>query len=1086
MLQIHFSNRFEVLSRLLVQRLGEPGPDGVFASAQVIVPSRAVERALTLELADRHGICANVGFDFLGRWMWRQIARVVPTVGEVSPFEPEALAWPLYRVLGDRAFRAAHPRLDAYLGGADDMLRYELSCELAVLLRDYSTYREDWLEAWAAGRMLGDDPDERWQAALYRRVVAELHVDARHPGSAFIEALERRGRAGRPAGLPARLALFALPAIAPQYLGLLHRLGRLIDIDLYALNPCQEYWFEVVDRRRLTWLAARGRDAWHEEGHRLLAGWGRQAQSNNGMLVDLEGADVGEDSRFVRADGDTLLAQLQNSVLELTPLSPDALVLADGDRSLEVHDCHSLTRELEALHDYLLDAFARQDDPAGGAAPADILVVLPDLEAAAPLIDAVFGTAPRERWIPYRITGRARSTAGGPAQVLLSLLSLVASRCEASALFDCLQLPLVARRFGLDDEGLQRIRDWIVLSGIRWALDAEHRGSFGVPPEGRHTVSAGLERLFLGYALPREAAGSPLAGLLPAADPGGGEAATLGAFWGFVAALRDLHAATATALDAVGWMRCLSDAIDAFMSVPNEDLDDLAELRRTLARLTASMARGTAGEPVPLAVLRAALQRELDASIPGAVPTGSVTFAPLAAMRGLPFAIVCVLGLNDGAFPSPARASDLDLMQRQVRRGDRQRSLDERNAFLDLVLAARRRLYLSYTGRSVRDNAPLPPSVVLAELLDALDAVRDRIVVRHPLQPFAAGAFAVHGDVRVRSFNGELCEAVRASLPADRWSGVADDDDPQPAFFTGPLAPAGAEWREVSLVQLTEFFRHPGRYLLRRRIGLDLRVDAQDLPDLEPFTVDGRARRAIAQRLLPRLIGDPADPAAGELLAAGIETPGGPVGELLARRELALLREFAGRVHALLAGEPLPPSRALIGLDCAGEAWRLDAALDGLRTGGLVIHEYQAYEPKDGPGAVTALQAWIRHLALCAMPAAPAERRTTLVTPAGTWRLRAPDDARALLATLVGIYRDGLSAPVHFFPRSGWAYSRDGGGLKAARGEWSPSGPQAAGERDEAANALVFRGRGEPLDAAFERLAMAVFAPLRAHLEQVA
>ena len=94
-------------------------------------------------------------------------------------------------------------------------------------------------------------------------------------------------------------------------------------------------------------------------------------------------------TRFVAAAGDTLLVRWQNTVLALEELGPGTVALADDDRSVEVHVCHSLTRELEVLHDRLLGLFKL--DPA--LQPGDVLVVMPDLEAAAPLIDAVFGTA---------------------------------------------------------------------------------------------------------------------------------------------------------------------------------------------------------------------------------------------------------------------------------------------------------------------------------------------------------------------------------------------------------------------------------------------------------------------------------------------------------------------------------------------------------------------------------------------------------------------------------------------------------------------------------------------------------------------
>jgi exodeoxyribonuclease V gamma subunit len=176
----------------------------------------------------------------------------------------------------------------------------------------------------------------------------------------------------------------------------LHQIGRLIDVHVYVLNPCQEYWFELIDRRPLSHLAVLGRAEHHEEGNRLLAAWGRQTQAHVDGLVDAAGPGTTDDADFRRSDADTLLAQLQDSILELTELAPGSVSLADADRSLELHVCHSLTRELEVLQDHLLGLIA------SGVVqhPSQILVVTPDLDAAAPLIEAVFGTAPATATFP--------------------------------------------------------------------------------------------------------------------------------------------------------------------------------------------------------------------------------------------------------------------------------------------------------------------------------------------------------------------------------------------------------------------------------------------------------------------------------------------------------------------------------------------------------------------------------------------------------------------------------------------------------------------------------------------------------------
>lgn len=1093
MLYVHSSNRYETLARRLLDQLGGTRED-VFASDQVVVPSAAVQRHLTLAMADAHGICANVEFVYLARWLWQQVARVVEGVAAESPFDPAALGWRVYAAFGDADFVAAQPRLSAYLNSAgnDDVMRYELAVKTAALLEQYVTYRPDWLAKWRAGGTAA--ADEAWQAALWRRIAGELALQADNPLALLVRELERGGPGrAREAGLPPVVHVFGLSAMPPLHLQALQALGRWMDVHLYALNPCREYWFDLVDLKQLSHLDAAGQAQGFDVGHRLLASWGQQTQSSLALLTGAcegEGAQGGEE--YQRAGSASLLARLQDSILDLQELEPASIERADGDRSIEVHVCHSLTRELEVLHDHLLGLFAAD----AGLQPCDILVVTPDLPGAAPLIEAVFGTMPPQRRIPFAITGLGRNTVNAPVRAFLQLLALAASRCTATDVFGLLQQPVVARSFGLDDEGLLQVHDWIRESGIRWGLDRDHVAGLDLPAQGSHTLAAGLERLYLGYALPDHVP-EPFDGLLPAGGAEGSAAVALGAFWRFVQALQELRRAMARPRSPGDWVTWLHAVADTFVSVGRSEIEDLLELHATLDQLGDAMLRGDLGEPVPSSVIRAALERAFEEPARGGVPTGRVTFAGMASLRNVPFKVVCAIGLDDGAFPTADRPPEFDLMVQAPRLGDRQRRTDQRTLFLDLVLAARQSLYLSYAGRSIRDNAPLPPSVLLAELLDVLvpaiaasgdseqdlKAAREQLVVAHPLQPFSPDAFAA-ADPRVRSFDAELAQALRESLqtPAatrlqesvpEEEEGADSEERREPArpFFTAGLPGPGLEWRKVPVARLVEFFRNPSQFLLHRRLKLDLGWDEDPLADEEPFLPEVPARSQLAARLLPVLL-QGADPEIVRRLAgAGTELPAGALGAAEMERELAKLQRFAQSVREACAGDVLPPHQCATALEVDGEEWSIEGAFADLRPSGLARWRY------DDERAPDVLAGWIHHLLLCAHPPPAAECVTRWVARDGI-RIFTPlasADAKARLAELVACYRDGLRRPLHFFPKASWSLVQNGD--YKARQAWIGS-PDFGGERDRPAHRLALRGVADPLDDEFEDLAGRVFGAI--------
>lgn len=1129
MFQLSFSNRFEILLDTLLDRLGaeQPGP---FAQRQVVVPSSALRRTVELAVADREGVSANLRFDYLAQWLWEQIGRVVPVAAR-SPFAPALLAWRIHGLLDGAGpqggWVAAHPRLARYLAGADARMRFELATRIARVFDHYLTYRPQWLALWAEGRgsVLGpaagavERADEAWQAELWRRLREGMGLRQEHPAQAFLRRVAAMDAEALAAvGLPASVHVFALPALPPLYLELLRELSRVVDVRLYVLNPCREFWFDIVDARRLSWLAAQQKDMFFDTGNRLLAAWGKQTRAHIGLLFEGEHA-VEEDAAFAPHPGHHLLARLQNAILDLEELPSAGVRLAATDRSVEVHVCHSRTRELEVLHDRLLGLFKLHAGSADALRPADVVVLTPDLETTAPLIEAVFGTAPPARRIPWRITGLGGTRDNPVARVLDQVLALAASRFPASRVFDLLQQAPVAARFGLDEVALETVHDWLRAAGVRWGLDA------ATSTAPAHTLDEGLHRLFLAWAAGTAADQASFAGRVGAAAPEGQAALALGSLWRYADSLRRVRDLLRREHSGEGWRRVLNEVLERLVGDPAEHADALREVRAAIAALADDIAAAELEAALPLAVVHPALAALLDDPARGGVPGGTVTFSALPALRGLPYRVVCVIGLDHGAFPGSDHAAEFDLMAVRPQTGDRQRRLDDRNLFLDLILAAREVLHLSYVGRSVRDGAALPPSVLVDELLDtladacartagdpaALAEARRRLTVIHPLQAFAADYFiaGARRDDRLTSFNADYAQALarRLAAPAtiaaatgaaaDAGAGDADgendaddadsrsDGDAAP-FFTAPLPPLDAAWREVELLQLIRFYANPCRYLLRERVGLDLPESAEVLDDVEPMLPDWPGQRALAARLLPVMLaasmpaaadGAGAGPARERLWAlarAGNEYPAGVLGEAALAREFDRLFAFACRQRALLAAPAQPPHRARFACWIDGELWSLSASFADLRADGLLRTRY------DDTRAGDYLGTWLAHLLLCADPAPGVRCETRGLSRDGEFRFTAlaPEAAGQLLETLLGLYRQGLCAPLHFFPKSAWVYVKNSDNRHKAVEKWTGGMRAEFGEANDPAYRLALRGVGQPLDETFFTLAKKVFAPL--------
>jgi exodeoxyribonuclease V gamma subunit len=1098
-----FSNRVEILTELLTDKLaGFPGDP--FEAQHVVVPSTAISRYLQLAIAKKNGICSNIKFSYLGRWLWH-LARIVDVnVPERSPVDPEIMSWLILRFLEDGKY-VSYPRLSGFIEGADDLMRLELAQSMAHVFDHYATYRPDWLMAWSKGEKISDfhgqtsaEADQEWQREIWRAVTKELNLGHAHPLQVFLETIAAKAHLKRDSGLPAKAVIFAVPVIPPLYLQTICRLAEYMEITLYMINPCREYWFEIVSPNRLAYLQGVKRSAHQEVGHSLLADWGRATQSAIDLVYEeATAAQTSETTLFIEPAGETLIERLQRSVLNMEDLTPGSAHMST-DRSIEIHCCHGAVRELEVLHDQLLERFANDHT----LQTDDVLVLTPDIDTLAPAIDAVFGTAPPTHFIPYVIAGRAMATTNPYLQDLLEVLDLISSRMPASRVFDLLRQTPVARKFELDNEGLKRIRGWLSSSGIRWGIDGGHRKEMGGSGEERHTFRWGLDSLFLGVALPQ--LDEPLAGFLPRDSLEGSRAETLGRLWLFVERLAFWKERLRDPLPAGEWQNILYALLADFTLCEKISHGEYDRIIGAIAELADNWRAVNLTQAISARVVRAALA-DVDVRRRGAVPSGRITFASLSSMRGLSYRVVCLIGMNDDVHPDRERPLEFDLIHKgNPRRGDRQRRLEQRGIFLDVLLAAREALHISYTGRDQRNNAEMPPSVLVSQLIDYLaqavapenptpedlQAARTRLTVLHPLQPFSRRYFD-GSDSRLFSHVRQYAAAMNALASNVAVSVTTDMEKNEeevevrelpPPFFTGMPAPpdiSRAESPTVTMDDLFTFLGNPSKFFLQKQLLIHLPQPEDVIADEEPLTMGFLEERNAAGMIVEACRSQGRVLKVEEALAilqASPESPPGAACEAGLSLIWPDLSSLAVRVLSATTEPKLPPWQSLLPLVVNGKIWQLKANFGDLRAGGLV--RYRCDELR----GVDHLRAWIQHMVLCASP----PKGVSLQTRHFAFDMDlsfgeiSQEEAKQYLTVLLQLYNEGLYKPVPFFRKAAWAYiDKD---LKAARARWF-GGYHMKGETENSDiwHSLAWRGVSDPIDDAFAKTAGLIFGPIIEH-----
>lgn len=1004
---------FEVLAKNLqvaIQRRENP-----LIPETVLVPNPGIGRWLKMWIAEHSGIAANINVRLPGAFLWEIIHQSIPGVPEESPFEPARMRWHIFDLLEGLAkdepllrgyFEDSHGALGAQAPFME-LKRFQLADRLACVFDDYIQYRPRLLESWQKG----GDEGFAWQAELWRRFVDRVEMT---PGwgvqvGLSIESLLRSlgGQRARPS-LPDRVFWFGFANVSPAYLRAFFMLSAHTDLKAYLADPNAPFLEEgglydgfgeeaFLSSPLLASMGRAGRDFL-----RLVA---REFSIDNNARVEV--------LPLKPKKGGTKLKALQAGLVQKSPPGRGwGFANNQEDISIQVHACASPLREVQVLYDHILDLLGRVEN----LGPRDIVVMTPDVSQYAQAIEGVFGNPLSKIRLPFSICDKPKAASHPLLQAFRALLDISSSRFSVGETMALLSVPATMRAFELTDQDLAKIKVWVQASGIRWGLDGSTRERFQAGSYEQSTWRFGMNRLLLGLAQPYEDAlfraslGGTEHTIAPFADLEGQGAQPLGKLASFLETLQDWHTRLKGEKTLQQWHADIVWMVEkVFCLDPADDAEGYA--KRLVDEAIFALTKETQGLPrgvlLHWGTIREVLIEDLaQGTAHPPFPSGGITFCGMVRLRALPFKVVCLLGMNDDAFPRKENAGkSLSLIPKERMLGDKNLAEDDRLLFLQCLLAARDAFYVSYIGKDLQAGQDLEPSLLVLELLEYLKTplgLKDAkdFITYQPLQPFSRRYFEEGAKAGVFSFDEGWGKAAEAKKK------------PTVSLLCGRI-PVTSLPDRIELDLLKRFFKNPTKHFFEKSLNVRLERTEIELLDDEPLTLDGFAAWRLRENLLKKALqeGGMRDPGSlMELYTAKGMLPPPPLGEADFQRNFEAVKSLLEcRQRWLKDAEPLEPLNVSISFSgVPALVGRIeDVWSDGIR--------------RLRPGSLNAqhvLPAWIDYLAFLAsgkagrlLLAGLEEDKISLKA----WEVE-KENAEAFLKNLLVLHLEGLERPLPFMP----------------------------------------------------------------------
>ena len=872
-LRIYYSDRIEELAAHLKGRLLEERKRGdPFVFPQVVVPNANIAKWLQIRVfAKERTLCAGIKFPFIEQRLTELMSANLPEGTQFSLLPMNAYANAVMSALlaakgSMDEFDALAP-LRAYVAGGDGCgeqklatqrqarMAWQLAVKMADLMDQYEVRRPEIVERWLAdgcggrgatalpedgghaGRVtLPGDEIAGAEAALARFLWGRNGVFPPDGEMLSLRQLHDRVCTAPPKGPRETIYFFGHSTLSLLQVKILAWLARTHEVVFYHNNVCLEYWGDIETKaeriRKLGKAQAEKEDVDGLENP-LLRQWGVAGRETIRLLVELEEENDGRiDFEWEcvadpsRATPDTVLGRIQDSICHHT----GRVERKRQDASLQIVGAPGIRREVEMVYNAIIGSVWKPNGSGERPWPdctfSDIAVLVPDMSAYRPVIEAVFDARGE---VPY---GLIDTTAAEDSKFLAGFMALadIARRgLTRETLFAVLDNPCVQKALGFS---VADVASWRELTAAIGAFDGfEHREG-----ESMFNWDWALSRLRLANVADHLSVVGEPETEMPLVEDGGRAALRFSEIVELLyrktkAAFRDgsNRRILPCAVDLSGdgrwrpnWAHSLTRLMNDFLAVPDDSL-----LEGNVQRQLVQTLNGLSSLPgaQDCEVVLAAVEQFVGgiSCHRGGYLTHGVTVAGLQPMRPVPFKQVFVLGLGANGFPGRASSTTLDVRGAGWRLGDTSLPKINRYLFLETVMSARDRLVLSYQNRDIEKDAELFPAGIVRELEEFAGSA----IIGEQFEEFKGYPLLERGEA---SAANPVCDVT--------WS----KDDPQagilPTYSTAtrmlarellagrtaliaPRLPRDrAAVRDVSARELAEFLKSPLRAALHAQLGI--------------------------------------------------------------------------------------------------------------------------------------------------------------------------------------------------------------------------------------------------------------------------
>ncbi len=728
MLILYQSNDLEVLQHVLLYKLKKKKKNKYMVENTILVPDNNLSFFLKIFLSKNLGICANYNFCLPSKFIWNIYKIFIPNIPKNYFFEKNNLVFVIMNILPKLLHFKEFFIIRKYLLNCKDYYKlFSLSYKIADIYDKYLMYRVDWLLKWEKFQLvidLKDNVHQLWQSFLWRKIINFYNKNYNCKWNRckiyykFLN-LENKINFCILKKYISELFIFNISYLPPIYLNTIYILSKYIDIHYFIINPSSEFWYDYFNysKRNIIFLKNNIKGinfVLHKKNPLLLNNCKFFAEY---LFLFLEFNFI-EINCFVKFYSNNILNIIKNDILKFKNsfiLNKFLIRKYRYDNSFIINTANGYIDELSKLKFFLFNLIKKKKYYLH-----DILVVVSDLNKYYPYINAVFSDLLCKEYLPFNIMEKNFIYDKKILNLFIDLLNISNIEFTFSKILYFLKNRIFLDKFKISTNEFSIILNFIENDGI--CVDINN---FLVKNNSYKfnylTLLDSIKRILLGYAINKKYCFWN--NIIPYPTISNDY------FYNLIGKLSDFIFKIFYWKDILKKKFFLNDWINIckeflYVFFPKDIIKNNFFLNHKIwFYLCQKYKLFFFKKKIKIGLFTKIFVSFLIKKKNKRYSLSHLNFSSYVTLHGVPFKVICFLGLNDNIYPKYKLSYDFDLINSNPRIGDKNKLDYDKYIFMKLLLSAKEKVYISYLNFSFLDNTKYFPSILVRNILNYLEEI---------------------------------------------------------------------------------------------------------------------------------------------------------------------------------------------------------------------------------------------------------------------------------------------------------------------------------------------------------------------------